>query len=67
MAAGNEISKMISEDPQATMEHAIANVGLSTVLGGVGMAGLGEGLGFFLDGGQLLDFLYVSAEKVVLL
>jgi len=44
MAAGDEISKMIAENPDATMEHAIANVGLSAALGAVGGGVLGYGM-----------------------
>lgn len=41
LQGGDEISKRIINDPSATAENAIANIGLSTALGGVTGASIG--------------------------
>jgi len=40
-SSGDEVSKMILNDPNTTAEDALANIGLGTALGGVGGAAMG--------------------------
>lgn len=41
LQSGDEVSKMILDDPQASVQTAITDIGLSGLLGGLGGAGLG--------------------------